>query len=814
MVASIRRSFYPETVRINFVKRMSAGIVEVLQSGIGLDDIDNYHHMCRLLARFRCIHTLVEIEETPIYRELIVSAAGFTSTALTLWEWSPNSFAPLLTFWAKIATTHDSRDNNKASIAGDVISDALPKIVKLYLDSMLLVTSRVVTGESAADNPLEDNDGLVENITLLTNIVRSSYLTCAPVIISMFREMAGEYQNLLSSGQITEEALVTMESQLAWPTYAMALCINGRQPYKSLAEDDAIDADMFAIGMELDRLVQQRLTSPISVPPCEALELGFLQLYYSFRASYIGEQGYKTTSIFAKLSEVAGITDSAAVLELTMQKVMFNLKTWRTQTAVISRSLQLLHDMSIGYVSVRQITKLNTIKLLLANHNSDQFYFLSYIDEYKQRALYYSALARILMATESSTTTTFAEFAQPWSTMIDGMLSLPDSQFAQPNMRLSLIRILRDMRGFLSALSSRAGYTMFFNWIWPSRIQLVHRCLSLSKDPLIHVAALKFMSEFVFNRTQRLNFDISSPNGILIFREASKAMWEYGSHILKSTEPVRDIYKDRYKGVSVCFTILTRLFVGKYVAVGVMPLYGDDTLDKALKITVEMLKQFPISDVIAYPKLGKATLTMLETLLARTNLELVDLDNTAYEQIMRICVEAFDHAEVAVSSSACTVINSVVTNAIEGVEDGIARAEDLAELVHGRVDINQYLLKALLNIVLFEDRSNDWSFSRPLFCLMVLQFSFAMQYTEQIVQYQPAERRDDLVAALKALFSAAEFQLKSANRDAFTQALTQYRREVNTKNLIMMVPTDQTLGAPVQILGGSSDGEDASAMAD
>ncbi|KAJ1930803.1 Exportin 7, partial [Linderina pennispora] len=229
-------------------------------------------------------------------------------------------FAPLLTFWAKIATTHDARDNEKSSIAGDVISESLPQIVKLYLDSMVQVTSRVVMGDSAADNPLEDTDGLVENITLLTNIVRSSYATCAPVIVNLFREMAGEYQSLLSSGQINEEGLMTIESQLTWPTYALALCINGRQPYKTMAEDDVIDAEMFSIGMELDRLVQRRLSSPIAVPPCEALELAFLQLYYSFRASYIGEQGYKTTSIFTKLSEIAGITDSAAVLEITMQK--------------------------------------------------------------------------------------------------------------------------------------------------------------------------------------------------------------------------------------------------------------------------------------------------------------------------------------------------------------------------------------------------------------------------------------------------------------------------------------------------------------
>lgn len=38
----------------------------------------------------------------------------------------------------------------------------------------------------------------------------------------------------------------------------------------------------------------------------------------------------------------------------------------------------------------------------------------------------------------------------------------------------------------------------------------------------VTTALLKFMAEFVLNKTQRLTFDSSSPNGILLFREVSK----------------------------------------------------------------------------------------------------------------------------------------------------------------------------------------------------------------------------------------------------------------------------------------------------
>lgn len=35
----------------------------------------------------------------------------------------------------------------------------------------------------------------------------------------------------------------------------------------------------------------------------------------------------------------------------------------------------------------------------------------------------------------------------------------------------------------------------------------------------------------VFLRSQRLNFDVSSPNGILLFREASKMICTYGEYL-------------------------------------------------------------------------------------------------------------------------------------------------------------------------------------------------------------------------------------------------------------------------------------------
>lgn len=51
-----------------------------------------------------------------------------------------------------------------------------------------------------------------------------------------------------------------------------------------------------------------------------------------------------------------------------------------------------------------------------------------------------------------------------------------------------------------------------------------------NEDLEVMSALLHFLSEFVHSRNNRINFDIPSVNGILLFREASKFLVIYGIH--------------------------------------------------------------------------------------------------------------------------------------------------------------------------------------------------------------------------------------------------------------------------------------------
>lgn len=53
-----------------------------------------------------------------------------------------------------------------------------------------------------------------------------------------------------------------------------------------------------------------------------------------------------------------------------------------------------------------------------------------------------------------------------------------------------------------------------------------------SPDPVANTL-LKFFAEFVHNKSQRLSFEISSPNGILMFRDTSQVISTFGRHILE-----------------------------------------------------------------------------------------------------------------------------------------------------------------------------------------------------------------------------------------------------------------------------------------
>ena len=99
--------------------------------------------------------------------------------------------------------------------------------------------------------------------------------------------------------------------------------------------------------------------------------------------------------------------------------------------------------------------------------------------------------------------------------------------------RKTVIGLARDLRGIAFAFNTKTSYMMLFDWIYPAYTPVLQRAVEIwYQDPQVTTPVLKLFAELVQNRSQRLQFDVSSPNGILLFREASKIICTYGKYYM------------------------------------------------------------------------------------------------------------------------------------------------------------------------------------------------------------------------------------------------------------------------------------------
>nr|CAB3468588.1 unnamed protein product [Digitaria exilis] len=235
----------------------------------------------------------------------------------------------------------------------------------------------------------------------------------------------------------------------------------------------------------------------------------------------------------------------------------------------------------------------------------------------------------------------------------------PDAAFWTDVAKRAFIGWMRDLRGIAMATNSRKTYGLLFDWLYPSRMPLLLRAITLWTDePEVTTPLLKFMCEFVLNKAQRLTFDSASPNGILLFREVSKIIVAYGSRILLLPNGT-DIY---------------RTLCGNYVNFGVFELYGDRALADALDISLKMTLSVPLSDILAFRK----------------------------------CASAID-------SLAAFYFNNITAGDAPPSPAAVNLARHIGELPN----LFPQILKTLFEIILFEDAGNQWSLSRPILSLIM-----------------------------------------------------------------------------------------------
>uniref|UniRef100_A0A4W5QGL3 Exportin 7 n=1 Tax=Hucho hucho TaxID=62062 RepID=A0A4W5QGL3_9TELE len=728
-IASVRRSLFNNAERAKFLSHLVDGVKRILENPQSLSDPNNYHEFCRLLARLKSNYQLGELVKVENYPEVIRLIANFTVTSLQHWEFAPNSVHYLLSLWQRLAA---SVPYVKAT-EPHLLETYTPEVTKAYITSRL--ESVCIILRDGLEDPLDDAGLVQQQLDQLSTIGRCEYEKTCALLVQLFDQSAQTYQELLQSTNSSTIDITVQEGRLTWLVYIIGAVIGGRVSFASTDEQDAMDGELVCRVLQLMNLTDSRLAQAGN----ERLELAMLSFFEQFRKIYIGDQVQKSSKLYRRLSEVLGLNDETMVLSVFIGKIITNLKYWGQCEPITSKTLH------------------PTFTLFSSCVGEDE-------DQFEQFML--------------PLTAAFEAVAQMFST----------NTFNEQEAKRTLVGLVRDLRGIAFAFNAKTSFMMLFDWIYPAYMPILQRAIELWYHvPACTTPVLKLMAELVHNRSQRLQFDVSSPNGILLFRETSKMITTYGNRILTIGEVPKDqMYSVKLKGVSVCFSMLKAVLSGNYVNFGVFRLYGDDALDNALQTFIKLLLSIPHSDLLDYPKLSQSFYSLLEVLTQDHMNFIASLEPHVVMYILSSISEGLTALDTMVCTGCCSSLDHIATYLFKQLSRStkkrpvaMATDERFLHIMQQHPEMIQQMLSTVLNIIIFEDCRNQWSMSRPLLGLILLNEKYFADLRNSIVNSQPPEKQQAMHLCFENLMEGIERNLLTKNRDRFTQNLSVFRREVN-----------------------------------
>ncbi|GLJ18772.1 hypothetical protein SUGI_0335220 [Cryptomeria japonica] len=782
-LASVRRSLFSnDTERSKFLAHLMTGTKEILQTGQGLADHDNYHEYCRLLGRFKVNYQLSELVNVEGYSDWIRLVAEFTLKSLQSWQWASSSVYYLLGLWSRLVTSVPYLKSDMPSL----LDEFVPKITEGFITSRFDCVQAILPDDLSED-PLDNVELLQDQLDNFPYICRFQYETSSLYIIKLLEPILQTYTEgtrLPTSGDSNELSIV--EGQLAWIVHIIASIIKFKPSTSCSAEPhEIIDAELAARVFQLINISDTGShVQRYSKTSKQRLDRAILTFFQHFRKSYVGDQAmHSSKQLYSRLSELLGLQDHLMVLNVIVSKIATNLKCYTQSEDVIEHTLALFLELASGYMTGKLLLKLDTVKYIIGHHTREHFPFLEEYQSSRNRTTFYYTLGWLIFMEDSPVK--FKASVEPLQQVFISLESTPDAAFRTDAVKYALIGLMRDLRGIAMATNSRRTYGLLFDWLYPSHMPLLLKGIAHWTDtPEVTTPLLKFMAEFVLNKTQRLTFDSSSPNGILLFREVSKLIVAYGTRILSLPIPA-DIYSFKYKGIAISLTILTRALAGNYVNFGVFELYGDRALADALDIALKMTLSIPLADIMAFRKLTRSYFALLEVLCNSHINVIVNLDTSTFAHIVGSLESGLKSLDVNISTQSASAVDNLAAfyfnNITVGETPALPAAVNLARHIAECPNLFPEILKTLFEIVLFEDCANQWSLSRPMLSLILINEQIFNDLKAQILASQSLDQQPRLAQCFDKLMADVTRSLEARNRDKFTQNLTIFRHEFRVK---------------------------------
>ncbi|KAL5067134.1 hypothetical protein RYX36_018021 [Vicia faba] len=769
-LASTRRSlFSDDTARLKFLSQLMLGTKEILQTGIGLADHDNYHAFCRLLGRFKVNYQLSELINAEGYSDWIRLVAEFTLKSLQSWKWAGSSVYYLLNLWSKSVTSVRYLKSDKPCLLDEYAPKVIECFVSLRFDSLQSELS-----DELGEDPLDNVEVLQDQLEFFPYLCRFQYGSCSSYLMKIVEPIIQSYMKVanLQIPMNSYELSVT-ETKLAWFTHIVAAILKTKHTSGFSGEShEVLDAEISACVLQLvnisDSGVHNKRYEDVSKQRFDRAILTFLQ---HLRRCYIGDQVVLSSKkLYTRLSELLGLHDHLLLINVIVGKITTNLKYYTKCKELIDHTLTLFLEMASGAMTGKLLLKLDTVQHIILNHNREQFPFLENWECFRSRTTLYYTFGMLVFMEDSKLK--FKSSMEPFLQVFGRLNSTPDVLFQSEAVKYAFIGLMRDLRGIAMATNSRRTYGFLFDWLYPTHIPILLKSLGHYADaPEVTTPLLKFVAELVLNKSQRLTFDSSSPNGILLFREVSKLIVAYGSRILPLPNKA-DMYTSKYKGISICLIILQRALSGNFVNFGIFELYGDRALFDALDITIKLMLSIPLGDIFAFRKVAATYFTFLETLFNGHLSFVLNLDKTALMLIVESLELGIKDLSEKISAQCASAIDNLATFYFDNVTVGFI--SEFPELF-------SRILRTLFEVVILEDRGNQWTHSSAILSMILISKEMFANTKAQILASYPPDRHQTLSLCFDKLMQDVKISLDSKNRSKFSQNLTRFKSEFCVK---------------------------------
>eukprot|EP01119_Soliformovum_irregulare_P014862 TRINITY_DN4101_c0_g1_i2.p1 TRINITY_DN4101_c0_g1~~TRINITY_DN4101_c0_g1_i2.p1 ORF type:complete len:1062 (+),score=299.67 TRINITY_DN4101_c0_g1_i2:98-3283(+) len=771
-IASIRRSlFNGEPERNAFLSQIMDVILEIIKTRVGLNDEDTHHEFCRLLARLKGNYQLNQIINTEGYNEWLTQAAYFSATSFNQIQWNSNSVYYILIFWSRIVL---SMNYIKREVAA-VIEPIPFQIVQSFVQNKLEAIGTAIRNQDY-EPPVEDEEQ-VESGDSLANLARCSYEKSKNLIISLFDPLVTNFKRLIEMGGSNSTECQVLEGQISFLVDLSARIIGSRQ--RCMDNEDPYDAELASRCFDLLRIHDGRLVQTEDTVTKLELELALLGFLEHFRKSYIGDTSRSSSKLFPRLQELVGIQSEHTAIVIIITKIATTLKYWGKEETAIDKAINLLAELVNGSTTSRIMAKIDITTQFLLQHTAEHFPFLNSQKHMNRRVYYYQALSRLLF-TDENNVQKFEMFMEPFKRTFTILAETNSIEmFRTSQFQKSICGLLQDLRGVLSSCNSKRDYTLIFDWMYPDYFPILLKTVEALHDTAaVMVPLLKFMAEFVYNKTGRINFDPSSVNGILLFKENSAIICAYGNRILNYV-PMTNPYGEKYRGISMVMTMLVRSLVGTYVNFGVFALYGDSALVDALDVTLKLAFSIPLKDMLEYPKVTKAYYALIETVTTRQINVIMKMEAPIFRHMLLTLTEGFNHVVVDFVTRCCTAVDRIVVSSLtpptkRDRDRNPVAFQILTRNIGENSEILSNMLFIMINKVLYENCHNHWALSRPMFSLIVLNPQSYELIKNQIIGKQPADHQAQLAEDFASLMRDVGSTIDTNNREKFSQNLVPF----------------------------------------